>query len=128
MTFTTDTAKTALEYWQKRLRLQDWDLTLEIVRKSKITTGEFAEVEWSRIYRNAEIKLLDPVDFEEADTARQKDMEDSLVHELLHLVLRDCRINSRDDKDKLTAQGIAEERAIDALSCALVSLHREGKP
>lgn len=127
MILTTKTAQKALVYWQKRLRLQDWTLTVAVVRKSELSTGCYGEVSISRIYRQADIALMDPVDFEASDSERERDMEDSLVHELLHCVLKDCRIHTRDDNHTLTSAGIGEERAIDALAGALVDLHRKGK-
>lgn len=127
MILTTKTAQTALAFWQKRLRLQDWNITVAVVRKSELSTGCYGEVGVNLIYRQAEISLMDPIDFEESDGERERDMEDSLVHELLHCVLKDCRIDTRDSNRKLTAAGIAEERAIDALAGALVGLHRKGR-
>lgn len=124
MILTTKTAQKALAFWQKQLRVQDWNITVTVVRKSEVEGG-YAEVETSYAYRSAKIRLVDPVDFEDSDGERERDMEDSLVHELLHIVLKDCRIHSKDDHGNLTNTGVAEERAIDALAGALVALHRK---
>lgn len=125
MILTTKTARKALAYWQKQLRLQDWNITVKVARRSDMATNAYGEVSPSRIYRQADIALRDPTDFADDDGPRERDMEDSLVHELLHVVLKDCRIDARDDDGNLTSEGIAEERAIDALAAAIVGLHRK---
>lgn len=124
MILTPRNAKRALAYWQKTLRLQDWDITVRIVRRDEMpNSGAAGAAAWDT-YRTATIYLVNPTDFEEDWSERMRDMEDTLVHEMLHLHLDGCRIHSKDAEGNLTASGIAEERAIDTLTGALVHLAR----
>lgn len=123
-------AAAAMAVWQKRLRLQDWNITVRVHRRNKMPGGggNVGHFSCSNIYRQADISLLDSVDFQDTDADRDTNMEDTLVHELLHLVLHDCGIDAKDCDNNLTAAGIGEERAIDALAAAFAALiHRKGK-
>lgn len=130
MILTTKTAQTALAFWQKKLRLQDWNITVHVSRQRHMPSPDeynCAEVCADGTFKRATITLLDSVDFTDSDTDTDADMEDSLVHELLHLVLKDCRIRAVDNNGLLTAEGIAEERAVAALAAAFVGLHRKDR-
>lgn len=110
------------EYWQRVLRLQDWDVRLDIARMADLGVGTLGECDPSAVKRQAKITLLD-----ERDLGPQKfwfdgeswDWEITLVHELLHLHLHDVV-----GKDYQTPAGLAAERAIHAISKALVALER----
>lgn len=108
-----------LAYWQGQLRLQDWDMTVTIVRRhamSRPTSVASADIE---IYHRAKIRLLDPIDFHPEDWPVDRDLEVSLVHELLHCVFYDVG-NPKAD----TPEDAAFERAIEVTAIALVRLER----
>jgi len=106
-----------LPFWQKLLRLQDWDITLHYIRCSKMTNKEaWAEVEVSNTYQRAHIFLRDPIDVVLMHHPEDDDPEASLVHELMH-----CRINIKVPDDFYTQY----EEGIERTAQALLSLHRE---
>lgn len=76
-----------VEKWARILKVQDWALSLEIVRQYKIP-GCWAETEFYGGKRIARIRLLDPslpVDVD--DPLESHNPELSIIHELLHVKL-----------------------------------------
>lgn len=52
-------------------------------------------------------------------------MEDTLVHELLHIHLHDCQIRRNPDAEPKSAETVAAERAIEAITLGLIRLSRD---
>lgn len=108
--------------WQKRLRLQDWDITFQIKRINELEG--FGQTVASDTYRSAKIHLLDERDFDPmaAQTTlsvSSLDWEVTLVHELLHLHFHDVA------QPKIgTPEYRALERGIDTIAIALVHAKR----
>src|SRR5690242_17327503 len=74
-----------LPVWQKRLRLQDWDIALTFHPQLEMG-GKAATVEWKCAKRSAWIKMLLPGSWAHARSPEfDTTQEVSLVHELLHL-------------------------------------------
>lgn len=63
--------------WQTRLRLEDWDIRIQIVDPRAIADAH-ADNTWSTHKKTAEIRIA-------SDAPSKKDLVDSIVHELLHL-------------------------------------------
>ena len=99
--------------WQARLRLQDWDIHCQLVRGFRLTEA-IAEVETSDTKRTAWIRVMNPADYH-PDFLLPYDPERSVVHELLHIVLRPIAQE---------AETLAEEQVVHLLSGTLVSLYR----
>jgi len=107
--------------WQERLRLEHWEVALRIARSrdfdQKDSQGECC---WTKSTALAIIKILDPVDYPESPF--KFDMEEVLVHELLHLHF--CEF---DLTEKNSHEEIMLERTIDHIAKALVKLKRGGR-
>lgn len=105
------------EEWQRRLKLQDWDISVKIIphRESEDSWGS---VRWNLQEKFADIKLLDPAD--QSSSMRPYSMEETLVHELLHLHLAPLDVSE--------AKGLAQEQAINAIARALVNLKNANLP
>ncbi len=105
-------------YWQQVLRLQDWDITVEIVRSRAIedAVGKIHPLFSKKIAR---IKLQDRYDACQPDAIYQSDQEVDLVHELLHCHFIACEPEDWDD-----LKGETTHQAIHAISTALVKLDR----
>jgi hypothetical protein len=111
-------------YWQRILRLQDWDIEVVIARPDDIVGVGLNEVASS--LRQCTIRILGEDDARRRcvtlpNAAVMADTEITLVHELVHLHLHDF--------DGAPEEGSpahrALERAVDALARALVALDRE---
>ena len=81
-----------LDYWRPRLRLMDLDITLEVYRlvawrergKTQYAAGSCAH---APAFGQVRILLLDPRDMPSDIASCCRDVEETIVHELLHLML-----------------------------------------
>lgn len=92
--------------WQKRLRLQDWNVKVEVVRFFDIPE-KLGEAEIHNQRKEAVIRIIG-----ESDRREQRDtpVEHTLIHELLHLHFEPFW-----DQDKYTEM----EQAINLITGAL---------
>lgn len=112
-------AEELLAEWQRILRLQDWNIKIDIRRDREMELqSSMAEVHWTIEKKAAIMHLLDPIDYQ--NDYFPIDHEVSIVHELLHLHM--AGFDAKFD----TPEGVAQEQAINAISTALVFLKRRG--
>lgn len=111
--------KAALEKWQHLLGLDAWVIRASIVRQMDMDDPDaegHSNIVFSR--RAALITILDPVDYP-SDAIVEQDMEQTLVHELLHLCFEGFA--PKEDSMEYTLM----EQEIDMLATTLVCLNRE---
>ena len=72
--------------WQQRMSLSDWDVRIEVVRKDRMPENRSGQCSFVLAKKAAVIYLLHP---EDADSSWvcEYDIEQTLVHELVHLHL-----------------------------------------
>lgn len=109
-----------LSYWQKRLRLQDWLIEVRIARVREMDQDCAAQVNWVLPKKMATIYVLDQIDYP-PDITGERDMENDLVHELLHLHL--APIHDHYGKD-CSMYSMFEEQAIESIAFGLVDSER----
>jgi hypothetical protein len=109
--------------WQERLRLQDWQITVEYVRER---TLDHAWGDLNRRHENhrmANIRITDPASFFAEDFQGNEvisDPEYILVHELIH-VYTEGILAGREREGK---EDVWAEQTADALARALLALDR----
>jgi len=109
-----------LAEWQKRLRLQDWDVKAKIVRARDLDSFDrSAQVSWTFNSRTALIKIMDPIDYPH-NCEWPNDLEESLVHELLHLHFAGISDSLHDNDWR---DGVIEQ-ALTSIDLALVEAKR----
>ncbi len=126
MIYQNDTELAAgLLYWQTILRLNHWNIKAELCRRWDMTgTTNLASVHRNFEKRYAHIKLIHPLDIEPDWDHEDSDLENSLVHELLHIHVGELlNLASSDDPDAVAVDR-EEERLIEVLGPALVALNR----
>jgi hypothetical protein len=74
-----------LRTWQKRLGLDDWDLSLQVVRKDALDRDTWGNAEWDSESKTGVISVLDPQDYNLKGSELKRDMECTIVHELVHI-------------------------------------------
>jgi hypothetical protein len=74
-----------LKSWQKRLGLDDWTMTLQVVRQSEIDPNAWGSSHWDVRAKTATIQVLDPRDYNLKGADLRLDMECTIVHELVHI-------------------------------------------
>lgn len=99
--------------WQARLGLAHWQIDVYVVRGSEIEDN-MAQVMYNTESEVAMIRLKDPND---CHGLVKQDMEESIVHELLH-VLMDPLISGK------ASPGIFYEQMLDRLARVLIKLGR----
>jgi hypothetical protein len=104
--------------WQKILSLQDWRMVVRIKRMRDMPEGMQGSVNITWTRKEAVISILDPIDYP-LDCTWEQDMEQVLVHELLHLHYAEDKDVDEDDE-----RHIALEQGIQMTAWALVDLKR----
>ena len=74
-----------LRTWQKRLGLENWNISVQVVRKSALDKNTWGNAEWDSDNRTGVINVLDPQDYNLKGTELKRDMECTIVHELVHI-------------------------------------------
>lgn len=102
--------------WQETLRLQDWMVSLSIARARDMDGPKAAQVRYTIKTKTAAISILDPVDYPPSESFPH-DMEQALVHELLHLHFAMFWSEIEDYE-------VSAEQAVDLIACGLVAIKR----
>ena len=74
-----------LKAWQKRLGLDEWSLSVRVVRQFEIDRNSWGAAEWDPDAKTATISVLDPRDYNLRGGELKLDMECTIVHELVHI-------------------------------------------
>lgn len=106
-----------LAQWQKRLKLEDWHITATLVRGTQLKPKTLGNIHWDTPAKTALIHVLALEDYKLPYPDALKDMEFTVVHELVHLQLSNL---PRSD-----ASRGAEERAVNQITQALLDLDRQ---
>jgi len=74
-----------LRSWQKRLGMEEWRLTVRLVRQKDLDKNTWGNAEWDPDEKTGTISVLDPVDYNLKGGGLRLDMECTIVHELVHI-------------------------------------------
>ena len=107
--------KNSLKEWQAILRLQDWDIEVQLCPQHTLVQESLGEVTYSDNRKKAIIRIPTPDTFH-SEIDEGQDMVDLLVHELLHLHLVFVRRE---------APEIDLESAVNRIGGALVKMYDE---
>jgi hypothetical protein len=102
--------------WQKHLKLQDWRITLHLVRRSELKPRTLGNIHWDTDTKTATLRVLALSDYSLPYLEALQDMEFTVVHELVHLQLSSL--------PRSEASRSAEEKAVNVLTEALLKLDR----
>lgn len=117
-----DQLNESLIYWQDKLRLNDWIIELKLKRARDMREDCAGSVNWVLSKKMAIIHILEAIDYPD-DVMGVQDMENTLVHELLHLhfaSINDVFGNNSDIYE------IFEEQAINSIADGLLKIYRGG--
>jgi hypothetical protein len=105
-----------LAYWQQRLKLEDWRISVAPARRSELKPKTLGAVRWDKGKKTAQIWVLDPSDYQLPFREMLDDMELTIVHELVHLELASL--------PRSEASRSSEEHAVNGIADALLALDR----
>jgi hypothetical protein len=105
-----------LALWQGRLQLENWKISLIMSHPDDLRAGTLGNVHWDPDQKTAKIRVLDASDYQKPYKDALRDMEFTLVHELVHVELAALPRNDASRND--------EEDAVNRLAKALLLLDR----
>jgi len=109
--------------WQKRLKLRDWTISvkfadLKFLRDLTDIENPVGACEHFAETKQARIWVLQPSEWDAEPNERQQDVEDTIVHELLH-----CHFAAFGDRSDVGRLYV--EQTIETLTAALIGLKRQ---
>ncbi len=112
-----------LSVWQKRLELQDWNISVIMARATELKPKTLGNIHWDLEKKTAIIRVLDPADYRLPFKDMLQDMEFTVVHELIHLGLAPVL----SDLQRSDANRREEEHAVNHMTEAYLKLDRSTK-
>ena len=106
--------------WQKRLNLEGWNISIVVSRAADLKPKTVGNIKWDRDKKTAVIRILDPADYHMAFEPMLKDIEFTVVHELIHLEMSPVL----SDLQRTEANRREEEFAVNHMTEALLKLDR----
>ncbi|MBI4902119.1 MAG: hypothetical protein HY820_00690 [Acidobacteria bacterium] len=106
--------KQRLAIWQERLGLSNWTVFVILSHPNGLRSGTLGNIRWDMDKRTAVIRVLHPSDYRTPLPASMKDMEFTLVHELIHLMFASLPRNEESRTE--------EEHSVNNLAAALLKL------
>jgi hypothetical protein len=106
--------------WQKRLNLEAWNISIVVSRAGDLKPKTVGNIKWDRDKKTAVIRILDPADYHMAFEPMLKDIEFTVVHELIHLEMSPVL----SDLQRTEANRREEEFAVNHMTDALLKLDR----
>jgi len=108
-----------LGYWQQRLKLGDWRISVSPARRSELKPNTLGAIHWDKSKKTATIWVLDAADYQLPFRGMLDDLEVTIVHELIHLELASL--------PRSQASRGSEEHAVNGIADALLALDRSRK-
>jgi len=105
-----------LTFWQGRLGVADWNIAITMSHPSDLKPKTLGNIHWNADTKTAVIRVLASSDYTLACPEMLADMEFTVVHELVHLVLSSL--------PRSQASRSEEEHAVNQLTDALLKLER----
>lgn len=115
--YTQEELEARCKLWQERLRLQDWRISITLVRREEIGEGVSGLCQPYAEIRYARIRVLDSIDFY-TSSLLPYDHEHILVHELLH-----CHFPGF-NADTSQREGLVIEQGVEALALSFLKAYR----
>ena len=101
-----------LAYWQRTLNLQDWRVSVQVVRIGELNDDTVGDIDIEVRDKTATIRILREQDSEMSRRLARADQQLTLVHELVHL------------KRMVDGDAWHNEAATVAQTAALIRFHR----
>jgi hypothetical protein len=103
-----------LAVWQKRLKLEDWHISVVMTRRGDLKPRTLGGIRWDKGKRSAVMAVQDASDYRLPLKEMLADMEFTVVHELVHLELASL--------PRSEASRSSEEHAVNQIAEALLRL------
>lgn len=114
-------ASEKLWLWQNRLGLKDWKISVVMSPAGDLKPKTVGNIHWELDKKTAVIHVLDPADYHMPFPEMLKDMEFTVVHELIHLDMAPVL----SELQRSDANRREEEHAVNHMVEALLKLDRQ---
>ena len=105
-----------LGIWQQRLKLENWKISVNLTRLTDLKPKTLGNIHWDADKKTALIRVLSPSDYQFSCSDALKDIEFTIVHELIHLELASLPHSEASRRE--------EEHAVNQITQALLELDR----
>lgn len=105
-----------LRIWQQRLKLENWKISVTTTRLTELKPKTLGNIHWDADKKTALIRVLSPSDYQFSCSDALKDIEFTIVHELIHLELSSLPHSDASRRE--------EEHAVNQITQALLELDR----
>lgn len=105
-----------LDLWKGRLGLDAWNVTIVMTKRADLKPKTLGGIQWDKRKHTATISVMHPADYNMSREDMLSDMEETVVHELLHLKLSPL--------NRSEAARSSEEEAVNGIAGALLKLER----
>ena len=105
-----------LRIWQQRLKLENWKISVTPTRLTELKPKTLGNIHWDADKKTALIRVLSPSDYQFSCSDALKDIEFTIVHELIHLELASLPHSEASRRE--------EEHAVNQITQALLELDR----
>ena len=106
-----------VELWKRRLGLTGWRINVDFAHQMNLDENTQGQIKIYAYSRTASILLPSPETYSN-DVYPLQDMEDTIIHELIHIVF-----DAIDAKEKSNTEHLMYERGIRAMSQALLDAY-----
>lgn len=102
----TESARRMTGFWQQLLRLQDWDIEFQVIRGWE-APETLASMQGNCRSKRAVLRFVDPGDWVPEELS-EGEVEDTIVHELLHLHFRQAGYEYDEEKEEAVVHALAK--------------------
>ncbi len=103
--------------WQQKMNLGDWKISVVVAPIGDLRPDTVGNVHWDLREKTAVIRILDPADYKLPFQAMLRDIEFTVVHELIHVEIAPIVGNL----DRSPASHVEEERTANSVAGALLA-------
>ena len=114
--YSVEKAKERVEVWKQRLDI-DWTIEMSFTHQMNLPPDVQGQISIFPMVKRASLLLPSPETYSVASVPNQ-DMEDTIVHELVHVLFE-----TLDHKDKPYAENVMYERGIRQITTALLNAY-----
>lgn len=107
--------------WQNRLNLTDWNISVILSPAKDLKPHTLGHIRWDLDTKTAVIRVLDPEDYHLPQNEVLRDMEFTIVHELIHLNFGSAASSYSCSE----ANRVEDEQAVNRMVDALLKLDRK---
>lgn len=118
--YTENELNALCQQYQKLMRIQDWDITVEVVGSHILGEEVHGDHHTSLSVMRSKIRICDPASYVPTIVAPELNMRQTLIHELVHIVF-----SSLGPSDDDAVKHCVFENGIERIACIIYELTKD---